>query len=84
MNKSELIEITAADSGLGREQAAKAIDSMVSAVTDTLSRGEEVTLPGFGKFSLVHRPARTGRHPAPARSWRSTPPPHPSSPPPPA
>jgi DNA-binding protein HU-beta len=64
VNKTELIEITAEDSGLARDDAAKAIDAMLTAVTNTLGRGEDVTIPGFGKFSTVQRAARTGRNPA--------------------
>ena len=63
MNKTELIEIAAEDSGLARDEAAKVIDSMLTTVTNTLTRGGEVTIPGFGKFSTVQRAARTGRHP---------------------
>ena len=64
MNKTELIEITAEDSGLERDDAAKVIDSMLTTVSNTLTRGEDVTIPGFGKFSTVQRAARTGRNPA--------------------
>jgi len=64
MNKTELIETTAEDSGLAPEDAAKVIDSMLATVTSTLIRGEDVTIPGFGKFSTVQRAARTGRNPA--------------------
>ncbi len=60
MNKSELIEITAADSGPGARAGGQSDLIEVSAVTDTLSRGEEVTIPGFGKSrsctSRAHRP----------------------------
>ena len=38
--------------------------NLTSAVTRTLTRGEDVTIPGFGKFSTVYRAARTGRNPA--------------------
>ena len=64
MNKSELIEITAEDSGLARDDAARVIDSVLMTVISTLTRGEEVTIPGFGKFSAVQRAARPGRNPA--------------------
>lgn len=63
MNKTELIEIAAEDSGLARDDTAKVIDSMLTTVTNTLTSGGEVTIPGFGKFSTVERAARTGRHP---------------------
>ena len=83
MNKTELIETTAEDSGLAPEDAAKVIDSMLATVTSTLIRGEDVTNPGFGKFSTVQSsallaPAAT-RLPAP--SLRSKRRPHRSSPP---
>ena len=64
MNKTELIETTAEDTGLAPEDAAKVIDSMLATVTNTLISGEDVTIPGFGKFSTVQRAARTGRNPA--------------------
>jgi DNA-binding protein HU-beta len=64
VNKTELIEITAEDSGLARDDAAKVIDAMLTTVTNTLIRGEDVTIPGFGKFSTIQRAARTGRNPA--------------------
>lgn len=64
MNKTDLIEIAAADSGVAPGDAAKVIDSLLSTVTSTLGRGEDVTIPGFGKFSTVQRAARTGRNPA--------------------
>ena len=53
MNKTELIDITAEDSGLARDDAAKVIESMLTTVTRTLTRGDDVTIPGFGKFSTV-------------------------------
>jgi DNA-binding protein HU-beta len=64
VNKTDLIELVAADSGLQPSDAAKVIDSMLTAVTNTLTKGEDVTIPGFGKFSTVQRAARTGRNPA--------------------
>ena len=48
MNKTDLIEIAAADSGVEPSDAAKVIDSMLSSVASTLTRGEDVTIPGFG------------------------------------
>ena len=64
MNKTELIELAAEDSGLARDDTAKAIESMLTTLTRTLTKGEDVSIPGFGKFSIVSRAARTGRNPA--------------------
>ena len=64
MNKTDRIEIAAADSGVEPSDAARVIDSVLSSVASTLTRGEDVTIPGFGKFATVQRAARTGRNPA--------------------
>jgi DNA-binding protein HU-beta len=63
MNKSELVEAVAADSGLTRADAARAIDSYVGVVNKTLKKGDEVAITGFGKFSVVKRAARVGVNP---------------------
>lgn len=64
MNKTELIDAIARDSGLTRVDSARAVDSLVSTVQKTLKKGDEVALTGFGKFSVVKRGARTGRNPS--------------------
>jgi DNA-binding protein HU-beta len=63
MNKSQLIEAVAADSGLSKADSARAIDSFVGTVSKTLKKGDEVIITGFGKFSVVKRAARQGVNP---------------------
>ncbi len=63
MNKTQLIEAVAQDSGLSRADSARALDSPVNTVQKTLKKGDDVALTGFGKFSVVKRGARTGRNP---------------------
>ena len=63
MNKAELIEAMAADAGISKAAAKKALDSFVDSVSASLSKGGRVTLVGFGSFSTSHRPAREGRNP---------------------
>ena len=63
MNKTQLIDAIAKDSGLSRADSARAIDSLVTTVQKTLKKGDDVALTGFGKFSVVKRGARTGRNP---------------------
>ncbi len=63
MNKTQLIEAVAQDSGLSRADSGRAVDSLVNTVQKTLKKGDEVALTGFGKFSVVKRGARTGRNP---------------------
>ncbi len=63
MNKSELIDAIAASADISKSKAAAALDGMTSSVTKALSSGDQVTLVGFGTFSVRDRAARTGRNP---------------------
>ena len=63
MNKSELIDAIAAGADISKAAAGRALDSMLDAVTDSLQKGEGVSLVGFGTFSVKERAARTGRNP---------------------
>ncbi len=63
MTKSQLIEAVAARTDLTRRQAADAVDAVLETMEDVLSRGGDVALAGFGKFSVAERGARQGHHP---------------------
>jgi DNA-binding protein HU-beta len=63
MNKTQLIEAVAKDSGLSKVDSARAIESLVETVSKSLRKGEEVSITGFGKFSVVKRAARQGVNP---------------------
>jgi DNA-binding protein HU-beta len=63
VNKSELIDAVAAAADISKAKAAQAVDGMTAAVTGALSKGDQVTLVGFGTFSVRERAARTGRNP---------------------
>ena len=63
MNKAELIDKIAKDSGITKTQANEALDSFTNAVVDSLKKGDRVTLVGFGTFSVSERSARNGRNP---------------------
>ncbi len=63
MNKGELIEAVAGAAGLSRADATKAVDAVLDSVTSTLSGGGQVSLVGFGTFSVKARAARMGRNP---------------------
>ena len=63
MNKAELISAIATDAGVSKSVASKVLDSMINNVTESLKKGERVTLVGFGTFSVTKRKARTGRNP---------------------
>ena len=63
MNKSELIAAVAEQAGLSKKDAEKAVNAVVSAVTDALVEGDKVQLVGFGTFEVRAREARTGKNP---------------------
>ena len=63
MNKSELIDAVASSADLSKAAATKAVDAMLDTVTNTLKKGEQVTLVGFGTFEVRARAARAGRNP---------------------
>ena len=63
MTKSEFVDQVAAESGLGKGEAAQAVDAVLKTIEDTLKRGSEVNFSGFGKFSVAERGARQGVHP---------------------
>ncbi len=64
MNITELAERVATEQSLDKAQARKVIEATLKAVIDTAKGGDEVTLPGFGKFKVQDRPEREGRNPA--------------------
>jgi nucleoid DNA-binding protein len=63
MNKTQLIEAVASDSGLSKADSSRAIESLIDTVTRALKKGDEVSITGFGKFSVVKRAARAGVNP---------------------
>ncbi|MCD7925911.1 MAG: HU family DNA-binding protein [Bacteroides sp.] len=64
MNKAELISAVAAEAGLSKIDAKRAVEAFVSAVTGALKEGDKVSLVGFGTFSVSERSARTGLNPS--------------------
>ncbi len=63
MNKSELIDAVAEVANLPRAAAERAVNAVFDTIRDTLVKGEQVVLAGFGTFSVKERAARAGRNP---------------------
>lgn len=63
MNKSQLVEAIALESGLSKVDARKSVDAFVDIVLRTLNENEKVTISGMGVFSVMQRSARVGRNP---------------------
>ena len=63
MNKTELINAVAAEAGLSKVDAKKAIDAFMSTVSGELENDGKIALVGFGTFSVTEKSARTGINP---------------------
>lgn len=63
MNKAELVDAVAGAANLSKADAGRAVDAVVSSIASSLQRGEQVSVVGFGTFSVKHRAARAGRNP---------------------
>jgi DNA-binding protein HU-beta len=64
MNKLELVDHIATEAELTKVSAAAALEAVLEGIVDTLRKGEEVRLVGFGTFSVRERAAGKGRNPA--------------------
>jgi DNA-binding protein HU-beta len=63
MNKAELVEAVAQKSELTKAAAAKAVDAVLATVTETVAKGDSVSVIGFGTFESRKRAARNGKNP---------------------
>jgi DNA-binding protein HU-beta len=63
MNKGELIDAIAEESGLSKKASKEALEAIINATGSALKKGEKLSLVGFGTFSVVTRNARTGKNP---------------------
>ena len=63
MTKAELVDKLAEKGNTAKKHASEAIELIFSTLSDVLVAGEEISIPGFGKFSVVTRKARTGLNP---------------------
>lgn len=63
MNKGDLIDAIAASSGLTKADAKRAVDAYHETVMSAMKKGDRLSIPGFGSFSISDRSARTGINP---------------------
>jgi DNA-binding protein HU-beta len=63
MNKQELVAAVAEQSDLTHAAAERVLNAFREAVSEALSKGEEVSMVGFGSFTVKERAARAGRNP---------------------
>lgn len=63
MNKSELIKSVSKQSKLTQRECSLCLQALKQVLVETLSRGEAISLSGFGRFCTRFRPERQGVHP---------------------
>lgn len=63
MNKAELIDAISNAADLPKATAARALDAFTASITTALQQGDDVSLVGFGTFTVKARAAREGRNP---------------------
>ncbi len=63
MNKTELVDAIAKETGLSKAASEKAVKAFVDVVSKELKKKGKVQLVGFGTFDTSQRAARTGKNP---------------------
>ncbi len=61
--KAELVSAVSEMAGTSKKDAEAVLQAFLDVVTKTLSKGDDVTLAGFGTFSVTQRQARVGVNP---------------------
>jgi DNA-binding protein HU-beta len=70
VRKDDLARDVAAKSGLEIGQAKRAVEATLKSIEEQIGQGNEVSLTGFGKFSVSQRAARQGRNPRTGESMQ--------------
>ena len=63
MKKSEMIEALSERTGLSKTDAEKMFNATFDLFKEELSKGNKVSVAGFGVFKISERAARDGRNP---------------------
>ncbi len=63
MNKTDLVNVVAAETNLNKKQAEEAVNATLAAIANALKNGDKVQLIGFGTFEVKDVAAREGRNP---------------------
>lgn len=64
MKKKDLIDAISKRSGMAKNESEVALNAVISCISDLLSKGDSIVLPGFASLSVKERAARTGRNPS--------------------
>lgn len=68
MTQKELVADIAEETDESQSTVKEIVDATFEAIADVLEENGEISINGFGKFSLGHREQREGRNPATGES----------------
>ena len=71
MNKSDFKKYIVTKHSVTRKEAGNIIDMFTSSVMSALGEGKEMSLIGFGNFSVAKVEAREGRNPRTGEKWQT-------------
>jgi len=63
MNKAELIDAISSKTSMSKKDVTSVVNAMQDVIADALTKGNKVSLVGFGTFQVSKRKARTGLNP---------------------
>ncbi|MBE5812858.1 MAG: HU family DNA-binding protein [Clostridiales bacterium] len=63
MNKSELVAMMATKANMTKKDSESALNALVESITESLKKGDKISLVGFGTFETRKRAARNGINP---------------------
>ncbi|MEX6507759.1 HU family DNA-binding protein [Jiella sp. M17.18] len=64
MNKNDLVSAVSEKAELSKQQAGAAVDAVFDVIQESMAKGDDIRLVGFGTFSVTHRAASKGRNPS--------------------
>jgi DNA-binding protein HU-beta len=73
VEKADLIERLKAEMGYSEDEAERVVDAMMESITESLSKGDKINLPGIGTMAVVERAPRKGEDPHPGRDIKFSP-----------
>ncbi len=62
MTKADIVAVIAEETGLERNEVQKTVEAFMATIKDSLTKGENVYLRGFGSFVVKERAEKTGRN----------------------
>ena len=63
MTKADLVSKIAEEAGISKKAAAMALDSVITAIHESLRKGQKIRIADLGSFSVIKRQARKGVNP---------------------